>query len=46
MASVDEDVLEQQAADYLHVELIPGTEIMRDTGDIHFTHARGAADIV
>lgn len=46
MARPDEDVLEQQAAEMLHVELLPGTEIMRDMGDIHFTHARGAEDIV
>ncbi len=37
--------LEQQAAATLHVDIIPGTEIMRDVDDIHFTHAKGS-DIV
>jgi hypothetical protein len=39
MAPRNEDELEQQAADELHAEIIPGTEIMRDVGSIHFTHA-------
>lgn len=29
---------EQTVARELHVELIPGTEIMRDVGDVHFVH--------
>jgi hypothetical protein len=34
----DEDALERAAADALHVDLVPGTEIMRDVEDIHFSH--------
>jgi len=36
------DVLDQRAADALHVEILPGTEVMRDTDNVHFAHARGA----
>jgi hypothetical protein len=42
MAPRNEEELEQQAAQELHVEIIPGTEIMRDVGSIHFTHAKGS----
>ena len=42
----DEDVLERQAAEALHVDIFPGTEVMRDVGDIHFTHSEGSKDIV
>lgn len=36
------DVLDQRAAEALHVEIIPGTEVMRDVEDVHFAHARGS----
>ena len=36
------DALDQRAAAALHVDIIPGTEVMRDVEDVHFTHARGA----
>ncbi|KKY29194.1 putative mfs transporter [Phaeomoniella chlamydospora] len=29
---------EQVLAEELHTELIPGTEVMRDVGDVHFVH--------
>jgi len=43
MASIGgHDVMDQRAADALHVEILPGTEVMRDTDAVHFAHARGA----
>lgn len=36
------DVRDQRAADALHMEIIPGTEVMRDVEDVHFAHARGS----
>ena len=45
MAPRNEDILERQAAEALHIEIIPGTEVMRDVEDIHFTHAKGS-DVV
>jgi hypothetical protein len=36
------DALDQRAAAQLDVEIIPGTEIMRDVGDVHFAHAGGS----
>jgi len=41
----DEYALEQQAAAALHVQIIPGTEIMRDVENIHFTHAQGSEQV-
>lgn len=38
-------LVEQEAFAALHVEIIPGTELMRDVGELHFTHAAGK-DIV
>ncbi|KAK5149521.1 hypothetical protein LTR04_007027 [Oleoguttula sp. CCFEE 6159] len=38
--------LKRQAADTLHVEMIPGTEIMRDVDNIHFSHAKGSQETV
>lgn len=35
--------LDQRAAETLQVEVIPGTEIMKDVGDVHFAHAGGSA---
>lgn len=35
------DALDQKAADQLDVEIIPGTEVMKDVGDVHFAHAGG-----
>ena len=37
----DEAMLEAQAAGVLHVELIPGTEIMRDMEGFHLQHLQG-----
>ena len=42
MPATNSDLLERQAAEALHVEIIPGTEVMRDVEDIHFTHAKGS----
>ena len=38
------EALDQKAAEQLNVDLIPGTEIMSDVGDVHFAHAGGAAN--
>jgi hypothetical protein len=38
--SID-DAAGLRAAELLHVDIVPGTEIMRDVGEIHFTHAQG-----
>ena len=40
MAANREDILEIEAAAQLHVEFVPGTDVMRDVEGIHFTHAR------
>ena len=37
-ASPDEAALEERAAREMHVELFPGTDVMRDVDDIHFSH--------
>jgi hypothetical protein len=37
-ARLDEAILEERAAKELHVEIFPGTDVMRDVDDIHFTH--------
>ena len=36
------DELDAWAADALHVEILPGTEVMRDTDNVHFAHAKGS----
>lgn len=36
------ETLDQKAADQLNAEIIPGTEVMKDVGDVHFAHAGGA----
>ena len=36
------DALDQRAAAQLDVEIIPGTEVMKDVGDVHFAHAGGS----
>ncbi|KAK3110093.1 hypothetical protein LTR53_015974 [Teratosphaeriaceae sp. CCFEE 6253] len=38
-----DDRLDQKAAAELNVEIIPGTEVMTDTGDVHFARAGGSA---
>lgn len=43
-AQPNEVALEAKAAETLGVEIIPGTEVMTDVGDIHFTHAGGSAN--
>ena len=35
---LDEGALEQRAANELHVDIVPGTDVMRDVDDIHFSH--------
>ena len=37
---VEERDLQKSAAELLQVELIPGTQVMKDVGDVHFAHAR------
>ncbi|KAK3686733.1 hypothetical protein LTR37_019525 [Vermiconidia calcicola] len=37
--AIKPDALEQHAAAQLEVEIIPGTEVMRDVNNIHFAHA-------
>lgn len=37
-ARMDEAFLKQRAAVELHVDIFPGTDVMRDVDDIHFTH--------
>ena len=36
------DALDQRAAEQLDVEIIPGTEVMKDVADVHFAHAGGS----
>ena len=36
--------VDQRAAQQLDVEVIPGTEVMRDVGDVHFAHAGGSGN--
>ena len=38
LADMDEAFLEQRAAMELHVDIFPGTDVMRDVDDIHFSH--------
>lgn len=42
MSLADVAALERAAADALHVDLVPGTEIMRDVGEIQFSHLQGS----
>lgn len=42
MASHSEE-LGQQAAEQLNVEIVPGTEVMKDVGQVQFAHAGGAS---
>lgn len=42
MASHSEE-LGQQAAEQLNVEIVPGTEVMKDVGQVKFAHAGGAS---
>lgn len=38
-----QEALDVKAAEQLNVEIIPGTEVMKDVGDVHFAHAGGAS---
>ncbi|KAI7547338.1 MFS general substrate transporter [Hortaea werneckii] len=38
-----QEALDVKAAEQLNVEIIPGTELMKDVGDVHFAHAGGAS---
>ncbi|GIZ44837.1 hypothetical protein CKM354_000802300 [Cercospora kikuchii] len=42
MATMAGKMEEHSAPEQLDVEIIPGTEVMKDFGDIHFAHAGGA----
>jgi len=35
------DASDYKAAEALHADILPGTEVMRDTENVHFAHARG-----
>ena len=35
---LDKGAAEQRAASGLHVDIVPGTDVMRDVDDIHFNH--------
>jgi len=37
--------VEQQAAEQLHVEIIPGTEVMTDVGSSHLAKAGGNGSV-
>ena len=37
--------VEQQAAEQLHVEIIPGTEVMTDVGGFHLAKAGGNGSV-
>lgn len=37
--------VEQQAAEQLHVEIIPGTEVMTDVGNSHLAKAGGNGSV-
>ena len=37
--------VEQQAAEQLHVEIIPGTEVMKDVGSFHLAKAGGNGSV-
>jgi len=44
MAS-DAEKIDHMAVEQLHnVDIVPGTEVMRDVGEVHFAHAGGAAN--
>lgn len=42
MATDAVDSTELRAAEQLDVEILPGTEVMKDVGDVHFAHAKGS----
>jgi hypothetical protein len=42
---MDEAILEQRAATKLHVDIFPGTDVMRDVDDIHFIHGPKSHDV-
>lgn len=42
MATDEVPTSETRAAEQLDVEILPGTEVMKDVGDVHFAHANGA----
>jgi hypothetical protein len=37
--------VEQQAAEQLHVEIIPGTEVMKDIGSFYLAKAGGSGSV-
>ena len=37
--------VKQQAAEQLHVEIIPGTEVMKDVGSFHLAKAGGNGSV-
>ncbi len=40
-----EEAIQQQAAEQLNVEIIPGTEVMTDVGNSHFAKAGGTGSV-
>ena len=38
-----QEALDVKAAEQFNVEIIPGTEVMKDVGDVHFAHTGGAS---
>lgn len=42
MATMADKTEERSAPEQLDIEIIPGTEVMKDFGNIHFAHAGGA----
>lgn len=42
MATDTVESSELRAAEQLQVEILPGTEVMKDVGDVHFAHANGS----
>jgi hypothetical protein len=44
-AHMDEAILEERAALELHVEIFPGTDVMRDVDEIHFTHGSKSHEV-
>lgn len=42
MASNPARLSQLRAAEQLNVEVLPGTEVMKDVNDVHFAHSHGA----
>ena len=42
---MDEAILEDHAANQLHIDIFPGTDVMRDVDDIHFPWAHESRSV-